>query len=129
LAVRLLWLLPKAAPALLRHMVAYIDLVSVDLARAQRELWAELVVSAIAAICSLFAVLMGCLAVVAYTWDTPYRVTAIAWMGGGFLLAAIVAAVYRLKAVRAKSEFLGSVRREWHADRVLIERILSSDQD
>jgi uncharacterized membrane protein YqjE len=127
--VRLLWLLPKAAPALLRHLVAYVDLVSVDLARAQREFMAELVISAITAIFILFAALMGCVAVVAYTWDTPYRMTAIAWMGGGFLVAAVVAALYRMRVLRAKSEFLGSVRREWHADRVLLERILPPDQD
>jgi uncharacterized membrane protein YqjE len=127
--VRLLWLLPKAAPALLRHLVGYIDLVSLDLRRAQRELVAELVISVILAICALFALLMGCLAVVAYTWDTPYRMTAIAWMGGGFLVAAIVAAGYRIKAVRAKSEFLGSLRREWHADRALLERILTAEEE
>ena len=127
--MRLLWLLPKAAPALLRHLVAYIDLVSLDLARAHRELMAELVVSAVVAICALFAILMGCLAVVAVTWDTPYRLTAIASMGGAFVLAAIVAAVYRARAARARSEILGSVRREWHADRALLERILSSGQD
>ncbi len=127
--MRLLWLLPKAAPALLRHLVGYIDLVSLDLGRAQRELVAELVISAILAICALFALLMGCLAVVAYTWDTPYRMIAIAWMGGGFLVAAIVAAGYRIKTVRAKSEFLGSVRREWHADRALLERILTSEEE
>ena len=126
--MRLLWLLPKAAPALLRHLVGYIDLVSLDLGRAQREWVAELVISAILAICALFALLMGCLAVVAYTWDTPYRMTAIAWMGGGFLIATVVAAAYRIKAVRAKSEFLGSVRREWHADRALLERILSEEE-
>jgi uncharacterized membrane protein YqjE len=127
--LRLLWLLPKAAPALLRHLVAYIDLVGLDLAQAQREFRAELVVSAIAVICGLFAVLMGCLAVVACTWDTPYRVAAIACMAGAFLVAAIAAAVYRSKALRAQSPFLGSVRREWHADRELLERILSSTED
>lgn len=127
--MRLLWLLPKAAPALLRHLVAYLDLAGLDLARAQREVTAELVISAIVIICGLFAAFMACLAVVAYTWDTPYRVTAIAWMGGGFLVAAIVAAAYRLRAMRARSPFLGAVRREWQADRVLVERILSSDQD
>ena len=127
--MRLLWLLPKAAPALLRHLVGYIDLVSLDLGRAQRELVGELVISAILAICALFALLMGCLAVVAYTWDTPYRMTAIAWMGGGFLVAAIVAAGYRIKTVRAKSEFLGSLRREWHADRALLDRILTAEEE
>jgi uncharacterized membrane protein YqjE len=125
----MLWLLPKAAPALLRHLAAYVDLASLDLARAQREITAELLASAIVIICVLFAVFMGCLAVVACTWDTPYRVTAIAWLGGGFVLIAVVAAVYRSSVVRAKSQILASVRREWQQDRVLLERILSSDQD
>jgi len=127
--VRLLWSLPKAAPALLRHLAAYVDLASLDLARTRREIGAEFLATAVAAVCGVFAVLLGCLAVVAYTWDTPHRVTAIVWMGGGFLAVAIVAAVYRANAVRANSEFLGSVRRAWEEDRVLLERILSSDQD
>jgi uncharacterized membrane protein YqjE len=125
----MLWLLPKAAPALLRHLAAYVDLASLDLARAQREITAELLASAIAVICGLFAVFMGCLAVVACTWDTPYRVTAIAWLGGGFVLAAVVAAIYRASVVRAKSQILASVRREWQQDRVLLERVLSSNQE
>jgi uncharacterized membrane protein YqjE len=127
--VRLLWSLPKAAPALLRHLAAYVDLASLDLARTRREIGAEFLATAVAAVCGLFAVLLGCLAVVACTWDTPHRVTAIVWMGGGFLGLAIAAVVYRANAVRAKSEFLGSVRRAWEEDRVLLERILSSDQD
>lgn len=127
--MRLLWSLPKAAPALLRHLAAYVDLASLDLARTRREIGAEFLATAVAAVCGLFAVLLGCLAVVAYTWDTPHRVTAIVWMGGGFLGLAIAAVVYRANAVRAKSEFLGSVRRAWEEDRVLLERILSSDQD
>jgi uncharacterized membrane protein YqjE len=127
--VRLLWLLPKAAPALLRHLAAYADLASLDLARARREIAAEFLGAAVAAISTLFALLMGCLAVVAYTWDTPHRVSAIAWMGGGFLALAIAAAAYRANAVRAKSQLLASVRRQWQEDRVLLERILSSDQD
>jgi uncharacterized membrane protein YqjE len=127
--VRLLWSLPKAAPALLRHIAAYIDLASLDFARAHREIAAQILATAIVVISGLFAVLLGCLAVVACTWDTPYRVSAIAWMGGGFLLLAIIAAVYRSSVVRKRSEFLGSIRRAWHEDRVLLERILSSDED
>ena len=127
--MRLLWSLPKAAPALLRHLAAYVDLASLDLARSQREIAAELLAAAVVGICAMFAVLMGCLAVVAYTWDTPHRMSAIAWLGGGFLLVAVVAAVYRSNAARSRSQFLASVRREWQEDRVLLERILSSDQD
>ena len=125
----MLWSLPKAAPALLRHVAAYVELASLDLARAQKEITAELLALAVVAICGLFAVFMGCLVVVAYTWDTPYRLAAIAWMGGGFVVVAIAAAVYRANVARAKSQFLASVRQEWQQDRVLLERILSSDQD
>ena len=124
--MRLLWLLPKAGPALFRHLVAYIDLIGLDLARAHRDLVAELAASAIAALCGLFALFMGCLVVVACTWDTPYRVAAIAYMGGGFLLSAIIAAVYRGRLMRAKAPMLGSVRQQWHADHVLLEQILST---
>jgi uncharacterized membrane protein YqjE len=127
--VRGIWSLPKAAPALMRHIGAYIELVALDLARAQREITAQVVASAIAAICALFAVFMFCLGVVAYTWDTAYRVAAIVWMGGGFLVIAIAALIYRSRLGRARAPLLSDVKREWQEDRVILERILSSDEN
>jgi uncharacterized membrane protein YqjE len=127
--VRGLWSLPKAAPALMRHIGAYIELVALDLARAQREITAQVVASAIAAICGLFALFMVCLGVVASTWDTPYRVAAIAWMAGGFLVIAIGAIIYRSRLARSRSPLLSDVKREWQEDRVILERILSSDEN
>jgi uncharacterized membrane protein YqjE len=113
----------------MRHIGAYIELAGVDLARTHRELTAQLVAAAVVAICVLFALLFACLGVVAYTWDTAYRVAAIAWMSGGFLVIAIAAAVYRAKVARARSPLLSDVRREWQEDRVILERILSSDEE
>ncbi len=127
--MRLLWSLPKAAPALLRHLSAYVDLASLDLARARREISAQIGASTVIVICAFFALALGCLAVIAYTWDTPHRLGAIAWMGGGFLGVGIAAAVYLAQVARSRSQFLASVRREWLEDRVLLERLLSSDQD
>jgi uncharacterized membrane protein YqjE len=127
--VRGLWSLPKAAPALMRHIGAYIELAGLDLARTHREITAQVVASAIVAICVLFAVFLICLGVIAYYWDTPYRVAAIAWMAGGFLVAAIAAAVYRARAARTRSPLLSDVRREWQEDRVILEKILSSDEN
>ena len=127
--MRLLWSLPKAAPALLRHLAAYVDLAGLDFARAQREITGQIFSVAIIIICGLFALFMGCLAVVAYTWDTPHRVSAIVWMGMVFLGIAIVAAWFRARAARSTSPFLASVRRQWLEDRVLLERVLSSDQE
>jgi uncharacterized membrane protein YqjE len=127
--VRGLWSLPKAAPALMRHIGAYVELVGLDLARAQREITAQVIASAIAAVCVLFAMFMTCLGVVAYTWDTSYRVAAIAWMGGGFLLIAIVALIYGFSLARSRSSLFTDVRREWQEDRVILERLLSADED
>ena len=124
----MLWSLPRAAPALLRHIAAYVDLASLDLARAKRELGSELVTGAILAICAVFTLLLVCLLVIAWTWDTPYRIAAIAWMTGVFLAAAVAAAVYRSRVVSARSHMLESVRQQWQEDRVLLERILSDEE-
>jgi uncharacterized membrane protein YqjE len=113
----------------MRHLGAYIELAGLDLARTHREITAQVVASAIVAICVLFAVFLTCLGVIAYFWDTPYRLAAIAWMAGGFLLIAIAAAVYRARASHARSPLLSDVRREWQEDRVILEKLLSSDED
>ncbi len=112
----------------MRHVGAYIELAELDLARAQRELTAQLVAIGVVAICALFAVILACLGVVAYTWDTPYRVAAIAWMGGGFLVLAIAAGIYLVRLARARSPLLADVRREWQEDRVILERILADEE-
>jgi uncharacterized membrane protein YqjE len=127
--MRLLWLLPKAAPALLRHLAGYVDLLGQELEEMQRDFGIRLVVAAVVGVSVFFVVLSGCLVVVAMTWDTPYRVAAMAWMGGGFLLIAVIAAAYGFQVVNRQAPFLGTVRREWQADRVILERILSSRED
>jgi uncharacterized membrane protein YqjE len=127
--VRRLWSLPKAAPALMRHIGAYVDLVGLDLARAQREITAQVVASAIAAVCGLFAAFMACVGVIAYTWDTPYRHAAIAWMCGGFLAAAIGAVIYGTSLARKRTALFTDIRREWQEDRIILEHFLSSDED
>ena len=125
--MRLLWSLPKAAPVLLRHVAAYIELASLDLGRAKRELQAELAAAALVGICVIFALLLGCILVIAWTWDTPHRLAAIAWMVVAFLVAAVAAGFYRTKVIKEKSELLATVRQQWLEDRVLLERILSDE--
>jgi len=126
--VRLLWSLPKATPAILRHLLGYAELVADDLDQCYRELRARLIASIIFGAALFFLVFIACLAVVALTWDTPHRVTAIGWMGGTFLVVALIAGLYRSKTIGAQTPFLGSVRREWAQDRIILERILT-DQD
>ncbi len=125
--MRVLWSLPKAAPALLRHLAAYFELAALDIQKSQRQIAANLIAVLVIVICLFFVVLMGCAAVIAVTWDTPNRLPAIAWMGGGFLIVALIAMIYRSSAVRDHQPFLASVRAEWQEDRVILERILSDE--
>jgi uncharacterized membrane protein YqjE len=125
--MRVLWKLPKAAPALLRHIAAYIELAAYDLAQSRRDFAANLIASVIAGVAVFFTVLLSCAAVVAATWDTPHRVTAIVSMAGVFLAVAVLALIYRSKAAREQTPFLASVRREWQEDAVIFEHILSDE--
>jgi uncharacterized membrane protein YqjE len=126
--VRVLWLLPKAAPALLRHIGAYIELVALELEQSRRDLTVNIVAAVVAGVCVFFAVLMGCVVIVALTWDTPYRVPAVAWTGGAFLAAAVLALIYRSKVMKGQPPFLASVKREWQEDVVVLESILAEPE-
>ncbi|MGA2343382.1 MAG: phage holin family protein [Steroidobacteraceae bacterium] len=119
--------MPKAAPALLRHIAAYIELAAYDLAQSRRDFAANLIASVIAGVAVFFTVLLSCAAVVAATWDTPHRLTAIVWMAGVFLAVAVLALIYRSKAAKEQAPFLASVRREWQEDSVIFEHILSDE--
>ncbi|MGD0489994.1 MAG: phage holin family protein [Steroidobacteraceae bacterium] len=125
--MRVLWSLPKAAPALLRHLGAYVELAAYDLEQAKRDAVSAIVVSVIVGVALLFAILMGCAAVIAVTWDTPHRLSAIAWMGGAFVALAVIAMIYRSKTAAGQAPFLDSVRREWKQDSVILERIIADD--
>jgi len=125
----MLWTLPKAAPVLLRHFAAYVDLALEDLASAQEEMASRLLASALLIVSIFFVVLMACLAVVARTWDTPNRVAAILWMGGAFALVAVFCALYRSRVAQSQTAPFSSLRREWEQDRVVLDRILSADPE
>jgi uncharacterized membrane protein YqjE len=127
--LRLLWSLPKAAPALLRHVLAYLELAGQDLEQMQRDFGARLLAAVVVAICVFFVVLSGCMLVVALTWDTPHRVAAIVWMGAGFLLVAVIAVAYRFQILSSQAPFLDTVRREWDEDRVILDHILAPEEE
>lgn len=127
--MRSIWSLPRAAPALLRHLGAYVELIGLELHRAQQDLIGEMVAGAALAVSVLFALLFGCLLIVAYYWDTPYRIASIACLAGAFVLIAIVAAIYRSGKVRARSPFLATTKREWQHDRAFLEHLLSNDEE
>jgi uncharacterized membrane protein YqjE len=123
--MRLLWSLPKAVPAILRHFAGYAELLGQDLERAQQDLTARAAAAAVVGVCLFFVLFSGCLLVLALTWDTPHRVAAIVWMVAGFAVAAVIAGLYRSNVVGSQSQFLGTVRKEWAQDRMLLDKILA----
>ena len=127
--MRLLWSLPRAAPALLRHILGYVELAVQDLDQLQRDFGARVLAAVIVGICVFFLLLTGCLLVVALTWDTPHRVAAIVSMGVAFLVIAVIAVGYRFQVLSAQPPFLATVRREWKEDRVILDHILSPDEE
>ena len=126
--MRVLWLLPKAAPALLRHIGAYLELLALDLEQSKRDLTLNILASVVAGVCVFFALLMGCVVIVALTWDTPYRVPAVAWTGGAFLAVAMLALIYRSRVMKDQQAFLTLVKREWQEDVVVLESILAEPE-
>ena len=120
--------MPKAAPALLRHIGAYVELVALELEQSRRDLTVNMLAAVVAGVCVFFAVLMGCVVIVALTWDTPYRVPAVAWTGGAFLAVAVLALIYRSKVMKDQQPFLASVKREWQEDVVVLENILAEPE-
>jgi len=125
----LLWSLPKAAPILARQAAAYLELAAEDLARARRSLATALVVAGVVALSALIVVLMACLAILAATWDTPYRLTAIACMGGGALAIGGLALWYGAREIAGRPELFSLVRHEWQKDRVILNQVLDPEEE
>ena len=50
-------------------------------------------------------------------------------MGGAFLLAALIAAVYVFRLSSRQTPFLATLRREWDADRVLLEHLMAAEEE
>ncbi len=123
----LLWSLPKAAPILARQAAAYLELAAEDLARAKRALTTQLMVAGVVALSALIVVIMACLAIVAATWDTPYRLTAIASMGGGALVIGALALWYGARVTAGRSELFSLVRHEWQKDRVIVNQVVEPE--
>jgi uncharacterized membrane protein YqjE len=126
--MRVLWLLPKAAPALLRHIGAYVELLALEFEQSRRDQTFNVLAAVVAGVCVFFAVLMGCVVIIALTWDTPYRVPALAWTGGAFLTVAVLALIYRSNAMKGQQPFLASVKREWAQDAVVLENIIAEPE-
>ncbi|HTT06795.1 MAG TPA: hypothetical protein VMF64_16065 [Steroidobacteraceae bacterium] len=114
-------LLPRLLQTLLRHVFAYGELAYEEGVIAARRLRRRLLGAAIACMAGMLALMMGCVWVIAATWDGPNRMLAVGALCIGFLLVAIIGIAYAAGGgARAPFEAL---RAEWHADLQEIARL------
>ncbi len=115
-------LLPKLAQALLRHLIAYGELAYEEareaLARARR----QIVGIAVALLAGMMALGLGCLWVIAATWNGPDRLWAVGGLCIGFLLIAISGGAYAVGG-RSRGTAFEQLRAEWRADLREIARL------
>ena len=122
-------LLSQVAPVLLRHLGAYAELLAQDLARGRAGFVRRLGVMLIAAFGLAGAVVMLCVAILAASWDTVYRMTAVYSLLTFFAGLAGLAAAYAARLQSRQTPLFEGVQREWQLDQVLVERVASENDE
>ena len=125
--LRTLRSLQQAAPAVLRHLGAYLELAEQDIAATKAEAVARMRLIIVFSVSGFFTILMACILVIALTWDSENRVFAIIFMGCIFTALTAASGLY-LAQLRSSKPFV-AVRREWRQDRELIDRLLANDEE
>ena len=120
--------LSAVAAIAVRHAGAYTELILSDLDAASSALRRRAIAAAVMACASVFAVAIGCVWVIAATWDTAARHWVIGGLLGLFLGIAAVA-LWRLKALGAAAPgVLPQTAREWSKDRRLLEELFERER-
>jgi uncharacterized membrane protein YqjE len=120
--------LSAVATIAVRHAGAYTDLILSDLEVASAALRQRLLAAAVMACALMFAILMGCLWLIAATWDTVARYWVIAGLLGLFLAIA-AAAFWRLTLLAAGAPgVLPQTAGEWAKDRRLLEELFERER-
>ena len=120
-------LLSRVAPAVLRHLDGYREVVGADARDAAAMMAGRMLAILLAAAAAMISALMVCAWILALAWDGPWR----AWTAAGLALAFAVASVgiaWPLLRRRPEkpSTLFSRVRRELNRDRDLLERVLAT---
>ena len=113
-----------AASLLLRHLGAYGELITEEVALAYaaflQRLWAGIVLI----LAGVFALAMACVWAIAATWRTPAQM----WMIAGLFTLFVVVTVISLVILRTRSNaapaLLARTGQQWHKDRLLLDDLL-----
>lgn len=107
----------RLIPALLRHLLAYGDLFVEESSAAVRSLRRQLLGVAVLLSAGAVAALMGCVWVIAATWEGPHRLQAIGGLCIGFALVALGGGWYARSGVMpGQPRPFERLHAEWRAD-------------
>ena len=107
--------LPRLLQAILRHLFAYGELLGGETLETVHRARRRALGIAVACMAGLMAVGLGCLWVIAATWDGPNRLTAVGGLCLGFVLIAFLGGAYAAGA-RARAGAFAELRAQWRAD-------------
>lgn len=114
--------LPRLLQAILRHVFAYGELLCEESIEAVQRARRRVIGIAVAYTAGVMAVALGCLWVIAATWNGPNRLTAVGGLCIGFILIAIIGGAYAIGA-RGRAGAFAQLRVEWRADMQEIARL------
>jgi uncharacterized membrane protein YqjE len=112
--------LPAATPVMARHVSAYAELAATDAALLVNALTKRLIAAAVALLGTGFALLMGCVWLVAGVWDTPWRSPTVAALTLLFTALAVAGSLRVSRRSTASPEAFAALREEWSKDRQLL---------
>jgi hypothetical protein len=113
----LLEALQRLAPAVLRHLIAYSELLCEETGDALRQSRRRALGLAITVAAGVMALSLGCVWAIAVSWDGPNRLVVIGSLCAGFAIVALIGAAYARGATPAgRSAPFERLRAEWRAD-------------
>jgi uncharacterized membrane protein YqjE len=109
--------LRRLLPLIARHLLAYAELLCQETGDALREVRRRTLGLALAVAAGWMAVMFGCVWIIAATWDTPNRLRAVGALCIGFLVIAVLSALFANRGrPPGQPRPFERLRAEWRAD-------------
>jgi energy-converting hydrogenase Eha subunit G len=109
--------LQRLAPAVLRHLIAYGELLCEETGDALRLSRRRTLGLAVAVAAGVMALALACLLAIAASWNGPNRLAVIGALCGAFVVVALVGIAYaRAARANGRAAPFERLRAEWRAD-------------
>lgn len=113
----MLEVLQRLAPAVLRHLIAYGELLYEETGDALRQSRRRAVGFAVTVAAGATALVLACLWAIAASWDGPNRLVVVGALCIAFVVVAVIAAAYtRGTGLTGTTAPFDRLRAEWRAD-------------